>query len=100
MIASALKTILIVNRVGFIGGAEKVLLTAAETMRSRGHRVVLASPNNGTLATEAAGRGIEIQPIGINRTQATLLPRALLRQLADYRRGSREILEIASRLRP
>ena len=42
--------VLTVNRVGFLGGVERVILTAADAVRTRGYRPILACPAPGTLA--------------------------------------------------
>lgn len=92
-------TILVVNRVGFVGGAERVLLTAGAIARQHGWRVVLACPQ-GALADQAAAHGIQVETADIGRTNATLSPALLLKHSQQLRSGRTAIGALVQRLRP
>lgn len=56
-------TVLIVNRVGFLGGAERIMLNCAAGVRQHGFRPVLACPLGGNLVAAAGELGIETASI-------------------------------------
>jgi glycosyltransferase involved in cell wall biosynthesis len=93
-------SVLTVNRVGFLGGVERVIVSAAGGLSARGLRPVLACPAGGELAAAARGAGVEVVGIGIDRTRATLSPGALRDHWQAWRRGRAEILRLAQTLRP
>lgn len=92
--------VLTINRVGFMGGVERVLLGCAAGVRQRGIHPVLACPLDGELARAAREAGIETEAIRIDRTKATLSPLALLRQIDSLRQGSADVVRLAQRLKP
>jgi glycosyltransferase involved in cell wall biosynthesis len=94
------QAVLTVNRVGFLGGVERVIVSSASGVRARGLRNVLACPPDGDLHRAAEQAGIEVVGIGIDRTRATVSPGGLLRHWRAWRRGSRDIVELTQRLRP
>jgi hypothetical protein len=70
--------VLVVNRVGFLGGVERVILTAATGVAALGWRTVLACPS-GPLADQARLCRIPVQAVEIcslGRTQLGRSPRA------------------------
>ena len=89
--------ILHVSRVGYVGGAERVMLTLLEGLQSRHFKPYLACPGEGGLATAAQDRGVAVYPASLSRMRATLN----LAALAAYPRaivdGQRRILEICQR---
>jgi glycosyltransferase involved in cell wall biosynthesis len=87
-------SILIVNRVGFIGGAERVLLNAGRLARENGFKVVLACPAPSALAGAAIEHGITVEPVAIDRTKATLSPSLLARQVLRLAAGRKRIAEL------
>jgi glycosyltransferase involved in cell wall biosynthesis len=92
--------ILIVNRVGFVGGAEKVLLSAGMIFRANGHDVVLACPAPSPLATQALQGGLLVVEADIGRTNATLSPRLLLDHAQRLKRGRQQVQQLVASLRP
>jgi glycosyltransferase involved in cell wall biosynthesis len=93
--ASQAIPVLTVNRVGFLGGAERILVEIGAAALQRGYCPVLACPAPGVLATEARRVGIDVQPVTIDRTKSSLSPVKLLRSLGALRRGQMEILQLA-----
>jgi glycosyltransferase involved in cell wall biosynthesis len=91
--------VLTVNRVGFLGGAERVLISCAVGVQARGFRPIIACPAPGALADEASRRGIDVRPSRIDRTKATLSPARWLQLLAALRTGRRQIVQLAQQER-
>lgn len=92
--------VLTVNRVGFLGGVERVIVSCNAGVLQRGFRPVLACPADGDLFHAAEAAGLEAVGIGIDRTKATLSPARLLRQWTAFRQGSADILALAQRIKP
>jgi glycosyltransferase involved in cell wall biosynthesis len=93
-------SILAVNRVDFVGGAERVLLTAGRISREHGYKVTLACPAPSTLANEALQNGIEIEPVAVDRTRASISPLRLVRQARSLAVGRKQISNLVQTLRP
>jgi glycosyltransferase involved in cell wall biosynthesis len=90
--------VLVVNRVGFFGGVERVILTAATATAALGWRTTLACPP-GILADRARSRRIRVQPVevcSLSRTQLGRSPAAWARTAGQVRRASRAIWRAAS----
>lgn len=89
--------VLAVNRVGFVGGVERVLLNAAEILSERGWTTALACPAGGlAAAAEANGMPLSIVELGaVSRSQIERSPDAWLRLAARARQGSEAILHVA-----
>jgi glycosyltransferase involved in cell wall biosynthesis len=90
--------VLVVNRVGFFGGVERVILTAATATATLGWRTTLACPP-GILADRARSRRIRVQPIevcSLSRAQLGRSPAAWARTAGQVRRASQAILRAAS----
>jgi glycosyltransferase involved in cell wall biosynthesis len=96
--ASRSRSVLIVNRVGFLGGVERVVVSCGQAVRSRGFHTVVACPMPGELATEAQCRGLETVALGIDRSKATGSPIGWGRLLGALRRGRRDVVKLARRL--
>ena len=58
--------VLTVNRVGFLGGVERIILNTADAARAAGLAPVLACPQ-GELADAARDHGFEVNVLGIDR---------------------------------
>ena len=58
--------VLTVNRVGFLGGVERIILNTADAARAAGLSPVLACPA-GELADAARDHGFEVHVLGIDR---------------------------------
>ena len=95
MIVSGL--VLTINRVGFLGGVERVILGCARAVIDHGIQSLIACPAPGALADEARQLGIEVAAIGIDRSRATKSPFAWLRLSSRLQKGRTEIADIASR---
>jgi glycosyltransferase involved in cell wall biosynthesis len=91
--------VLTVNRVGFLGGAERVLINCAVGVQPRGFRPIIACPAPGALADEAARRGIDVRASRIDRTKATFSPARWLHLVTALRTGRRQITQLAQQER-
>ena len=89
-----------VSRVGFIGGAERVLISTATLLQANGYKVILACPAPGPLMEQAIRQGIEVRPIAIDRTKATASPSVLIRQIVQFFRGRKQIADLVKSLQP
>lgn len=88
-------SVLTVNRVGFLGGVERIILSAAPAARAAGLTPVLLCPAPGPLADAADGAGVVVRPAAMSRGRATTSPLGLLRLGFALKRGRREVLEAA-----
>lgn len=94
---AAAADVLAVNRVGFMGGVERVLLNAAQALGERGWITALACPA-GALAVEAQTNGLPlyVTELGaVSRSQIGRSPEAWLGLAGRARRGSRALLSAA-----
>ena len=89
-----------VSRVGFVGGAERVLISIGALLQANGYRVTLACPAPGPLMDEAIRHRIEVRPIAIDRTKATTSPFLLFRHIVQFVRGRKEIAQLTKSLQP
>lgn len=95
--------VLVVNRVGFFGGVERVILTAAASAATRGWRTTLACPP-GDLARRARAQQMPVRQVDVcslSRTHIGRSPAAWARTAAEVQRGSVGILQavLATRAR-
>jgi len=89
--------VLAINRVGFVGGVERVLLGAARALSERGWTTALACPP-GALAAEAEANGMPLyitDPGAVSASQLGRSAKAWLRLPDRARRGSEAILDAA-----
>ena len=91
------RRVLAISRVGFLGGAERILLNCAQGAHQHNFATVLACPAPGALADEAARHGITVIPTHIDRSKTSFSPREWLRLRQALQRGAQEILDIATR---
>jgi glycosyltransferase involved in cell wall biosynthesis len=89
--------VLTVNRVGFLGGVERVVISCGQAVEQRGFHAIIACPMPGELAEEASRRGLETVSLGIDRSKATISPIAWARLFGALRRGRREVAELAQK---
>lgn len=94
--------VLAISRVGFLGGAERILLNCALGARQHNVSTILACPAAGSLAPgsladEAARHGIAVIPTHIDRSKVSFSPREWLRLRQALQRGAQEILDLAAR---
>ena len=83
---------LIVNRVGYLGGVERVILTLASGLRDFGWDAVLACPGDGAFAAAARAQGTDVVACPFDRMRITADPRLLIRYLfVASRDGARAI---------
>ena len=92
------RNVLAVNRVGFMGGVERVVVSCGQAVELRGFHTIVACPAPGELAAEAQRRGLQTAALDIARSKATASPLALARLLGTLRRGRREIVAVCRRL--
>lgn len=95
---AAAADVLVVNRVGFFGGVERVILTAAAGAATHGWKTTLACPA-GELADKAQSRRIPVRKIeacSLSRSQVGRSPGAWAHTAGQMRRWSYAILEAAS----
>jgi glycosyltransferase involved in cell wall biosynthesis len=89
--------VLAVNRVGFLGGVERVLLTAAASLRPLGWPTLLACPP-GDLAAEARRQGVAVRETGLSSLSLADLRRSALgaaQTVSQVYRSRQEILALA-----
>ena len=91
------RNVLTVNRVGFLGGVERVVVSCGRAVATRGFHAIVACPIPGELAAEAQRNGLETVGLGINRSKATVSPVGWMWLLGALRRGRREIVGLARR---
>ncbi|OLP60305.1 hypothetical protein BJF93_15210 [Xaviernesmea oryzae] len=96
--ALPMRSILHVNRVGYIGGVERVILTLAREMEHAGFRGALACPGGGELIASAERLGIVSEALTIDRSRATYNPLAIIRYAKALAAGSRQIEAFACRV--
>lgn len=89
--------VLHVSRVGFLGGAERVVLTATQGLVGAGHRVSVACPGDGGLAAAALARGAGVLACEFDRMRVTADPRAWWRYLRVWRRASARVTDYCRR---
>ncbi len=87
------RNVLHVSRVGFIGGAERVILTLANNSAQLGYRALLACPE-GDLLRAAQSNGIPTTACEFDRMRITANPMALLRYPFVWRKRAKELLQI------
>ncbi|MDQ0325879.1 glycosyltransferase involved in cell wall biosynthesis [Rhodopseudomonas julia] len=88
---SAERAVLHVSRVGFLGGAERVILTLARGMEDYGYSPILACPGGGDLSAAAHSLSIPVTDCGFERMRATSDPLALVHYFQAWRAGSAQI---------
>lgn len=88
-------TVLTVNRVGFFGGVERVIVNCADAASAHGFRPVLACPAPSPLADVIAQHGYRVVPVGIDRSKATLSPVTILQRWRRLRAGRRDVVAVA-----
>jgi len=76
---SSRRRVLLVNRVGFLGGVERILVTLGAGLGAHGWQALLACPGDGELAQAAAAQGIRVVACPFDRMRITADPRVLAR---------------------
>ncbi|HEY0185083.1 MAG TPA: glycosyltransferase family 4 protein [Rhodopila sp.] len=85
------RRVLLVNRVGYLGGVERIILTLATGLGALGWTPVLACPGEGDLARAAREQAIEVAPCGFDRMRITANPKVFLGYPMALLNGSRDI---------
>ena len=85
------RRVLILSRVAFLGGVERILLTLAASLRDHGWEPMLACPGEGPLAEGARRAGITVVPCAFDRMRITANPAALARYPWAWWRAARDI---------
>ncbi len=93
--SSFLCTVLTVNRVGFFGGVERVIVNCADAASAHGFRPVIACPMPGPFADAVAQHGHRVVSVGIDRSRSTLSPVTLVKRWLRLRTGRREVAAVA-----
>lgn len=93
--APARPVVLHVNRVGFLGGAERVILTLASSLGGRA-RVILACPGGGDLESAALARGIEVAPVEVDRMRGTRNPLEFARYSLRWRVAAAQLRRVCA----
>lgn len=88
--------ILTINRVGFLGGVERVILSIGAAARQAGLAFTLASPP-GDFADAAARMGLDVEALAIDRSKRSLSPVALAQIGLAMANGRRAVTELARR---
>ena len=94
--AASQHRVLYVNRVGFLGGVERVVITLARGMIDLGYRPLLACPDNGELAAMARQDGIDVAAFPFDRMRITPNPLVLAKYPLSWWSSARHILNEAS----
>lgn len=95
-----MRRILHVNRVGFMGGVERVMLTLSDGLQPLGYQSVIACPAGGMLTIEAERRGIEVVPTELNRFRISMNPLVMLRYPQHLLNGWRAVNRVARQQAP
>jgi glycosyltransferase involved in cell wall biosynthesis len=85
------RRVLMLNRVGFLGGVERITLTLASGLREYGWRAFLGCPIGGDLAEAAHAQGTDLAPCSFDRMRISANPALLAGYPAAWRRGSHEV---------
>jgi glycosyltransferase involved in cell wall biosynthesis len=80
-----------VNRTGFIGGVERILLTLATGLDQFGWHPVLACPDHGELAAAARADGIQVAPSRFDRMRITANACVLAGYPLAWARGASDV---------
>ena len=94
------RRVLVVNRVGYLGGVERIILTLAASLDAFGWHPVLACPDGGPLAQAARQQGTAVAPCGFDRMRITPNPIVLARYPWALKQGAEDILRQCRALRP
>ncbi len=97
---TAPRRVLVVNRVGYLGGVERIILTLADSLDAFGWHPVLACPGGGPLAQAAEAQGTTIAPCAFNRMRITPNPLVLARYPRAMKQGAADILRQCRLHRP
>ena len=95
--ATEIRNVLHVGRVGFIGGAENVLLTAAVGLQDMGVKAFLACPEE-PLRERADALGLTTIPLALSRMQISVNPLILARYFRSWRRYSKQLVSVCRKL--
>ncbi len=87
---AAVRRVLHVGRVGFIGGAENVLLTSASGLQDMGIEAFLACPE-GPLRDRADALGLTTIPLALSRMRISASPLKLGSYFQSWRNYSRKL---------
>ena len=88
--AARIRRVLHVGRVGFIGGAENILLTSASGLQDMGIKAFLACPE-GPLRERAEALGLSTIPLALSRMQISANPLKLASYLRSWQNYSRKL---------
>ena len=73
------RRVLVVNRVAFLGGVERIILTLAAGMQAYGWDMILACPKEGALPDAARAQGTRVLACPFDRMRITTNPAVLAR---------------------
>jgi glycosyltransferase involved in cell wall biosynthesis len=90
------KRVLYVNRVPFIGGTERIVLTLADSIECFGYVPMLICPDGGDLADAARARGMSVEGSAFNRMRITGNPITLAGYPLAWWRGRRHLERYAA----
>lgn len=85
------RRVLAVNRVAFLGGVERIILTLAAGMRAHGWETVLACPGEGVLPDAARAQGTAVVPCPFDRMRITADPAVLARYPLSWVRSANAV---------
>ena len=89
------RRVLVLNRVGHLGGVERVILLLSRGLGMHGYEPILACPDAvGELATAARRNGLPVMPVHFDRMRITANPLSLARYLLRWRHCAREVERI------
>ncbi len=89
------RRVLLINRVGFLGGVERVIITLARGIKDHGYSPFLTCPP-GELMERARSQGINVIPFSFNRMRISANPAVLAQYPLAWWRSAKHILRVAS----
>jgi glycosyltransferase involved in cell wall biosynthesis len=85
---------LLLNRVAFMGGVERVIVTSMELLAARGFEPILACPAEGELPDAVRARGFRVVSCEFDRMRSTVHPASVLRYARALRRESARVRDL------
>jgi glycosyltransferase involved in cell wall biosynthesis len=83
--------VLLLNRVAFMGGVERIIVTVMEQLARRGFEPILGAPGEGELPDAVRAKGFRVVPFAFDRMRASVNPADLVRYAASLRRESARV---------
>jgi glycosyltransferase involved in cell wall biosynthesis len=82
------------NRVAFMGGVERVIVTGMKLLAERGFEPLLGCPGAGELPDAVRAHGFEVVPVEFDRMRSTLNPSRLAEYAGSLRREGARVRDL------